>query len=967
MADFTASPVTVGQLTSPDTTTTASSSSTAMGNTIHTTPAKTTSATASSADPNTSLFQCGSCKRQYKRLDHLARHSSDLLKRHAAGHDAKSDAASTTGSTRSDGSSSLRSNSKSTAAASATRVSRACQACSSNHLRCSEAKPCQRCTSKGLQCVWDRAADMVVTPPATVQEEAETEDDRREDDTEQREDANNGDEDQDDMTETIGDTTEVTDMATTQNMDMTPTMPMQHAIQPMQGHVDDPPHSFMRMLSVFDFSYKGASSAGGATINNSNLPLTLPPDPMVNHAPGHWTPIGAQLEFDAAAAAAGSLDLNFDRLDDMDFRFLDAYNTRVPFEFGVSPTGDTSLMTTNRPELTSSTSPPAHNALASSSSAIGTGSEAFQRHYWKFRPNAQDHCGAEEHNLSLPSGGVVVDHTSPDSPLARHSHTATTTHTRLSTASRDRILMVVTHNCRRENVARVVTSFPSVELLDTLLQFYLTSPVAQASAWMHTPSFHDNPNDRRPELLAAMAAVGAVLTADSALSKLGFAIQECLRIAVPQQWEHDNSMTRDLELAQAYLLTLEMGLWSGRSRKVEIAESFFLPLLTMQRRDGSFARPRPVPRAVEESDEGDLLAQKWKSWIHREAVTRFTFRILQHDTNTSMALLTTPLVSYAEVLLAFPASEAMWGAATAEQWKQLYLDANSARSEDMMPATLPAFLEHPEAFLAAHRGRVDMGVVCSTFLSCAWGLTWEYVQMRVLQREMAATTPTTMSLLPGRRWNALAMGARQDEILQLVQSFRLATASLSVPDPTLAMRTELVLMHTHTVLEQVQLFAGMEGRDQARAVHPVIVEWVVSEAARTSLWHAGQIMRGARLLARGVVSGPTAVMVYHAGLTLWIYGSVAASLPGGHDGEDVLLDVDASPSLQRFFVHGQGRPCISSENGEVIALSRPDSVMAVVAGLFRRNHGKAARPHMVESLIQLLDEIQRASAEASLT
>lgn len=811
---------------------------------------------------------------------------------------------------------------------------------------------------------------MVMTPPPTVQEEAETEDDRRDNDNDQQEntnDANDAEDDQDDMTETMGDTSEVTDMTATQNMDMTPMMPMQHAIEPLHSSVDDPPQSFMRMLSVFDFSYKGASTA--ASINNGNLPLTLPQDPTVNHAPGHWTPMGAQLEFDAAAAA-GSLDLDFDHLDEMDFRFLDAYNTRVPFEFGVSPTGDASLMTTNRPELTSSTSPPAHNALASSSSAIGTGSEAFQRHCWKFRPNAQDHCGAEEHNLSLPSASVVVDRTSPDSPLAHHSHVAApTTHTRLSMASRDKILMVVTHNCKRENVARVVTSFPSVELLDTLLQFYLTSPVAQASAWLHTPSFHDNPNDRRPELLAAMAAAGAVLTADSALSKLGFAIQECLRIAVPQQWGRDSSLTRDLELGQAYLLTLDMGLWSGRSRKVEIAENFFLPLLTIRRRDGSFGRPKPTPHAVRDSDEGDLLVQKWRAWIHREAVTRFTFRILQHDTNTSMALLTTPLVSYAEVLLAFPAPEALWGASSAEQWKQLYLAVhdNSDMTENTMPATLPSFLEHPEAFLAAHRGRIDMGVVCSTFLSCAWGLTWEYVQMRVLQREMAATTSTTLSLLPGRRWNALAMGARQDEILQLVQSFRMATASLAVSDPTLAMRTELVLMHTHTVLEQVQLFAGMEGRDEARAVHPVIVEWVASEAARTSLWHAGQILRGARLLARGVVSGPTAVMVYHAGLTLWIYGSVAASLPDGHEGgEDVLLDGDATPSLQRFFVRGQGRPCISSENDEVIPLSRPDCVMAVVAGLFRRNHGKAARPHMVESLIQLLDEIQRASAEASL-
>ncbi|KIH93632.1 C6 transcription factor RegA [Sporothrix brasiliensis 5110] len=1037
-----------------------------------TSPAKGTSA-GIGTDDTSSLFQCGSCKRQYKRLDHLARHvrshtqsrpyrcqvctkafaraltntDSDLLKRHAAGHD-RSDSSSTAGSIRSNGgaaSSALRASISATV--SATRVSRACQACSSNHLRCSETKPCQRCTSKGLVCVWDRAADMVVTPPATIGGDGDGDGATN--------DGDDGDDDDDDdgrghdMTGALG-TTRVANMTqdmTAHDMDLSLATPMmqpmqhgiqhglQHGLQPMhaqtplhpQPHVDDPPESFMRMLSAFDFSYKGASATAAAAAtatatSNGMVPLALPPDnTMINHMPGYWTPmgLGASLEMDAAASVNnGTLDLGFDDLDDMDFRFLDAYNTRVPFEFGVSPTGDGLHVATTStpwpgsvpgagPEFIPTTSPRlgsdtdnnnsniSHHSHLTSSSAIGTGSEAFQRHYWRFRPNAQDHGGAEEHNLSLPSTSVVMDHTSPDSPLAQHMHpnshaaALAATHTRLNNTSRDKILTVVTYNCRRENVARVVTSFPTVELLDTLLQFYLTSPVAQASAWLHLPSFHDNPNDCRPELLAALAAAGAVLTADSTLSKLGFAIQECLRIAVPRHWERDNSLTRDLELAHAYLLTLDIGLWSGRSRKVEIAESFFLPLLTMRRRDGSFGRARPAQPTppVAPDDEGEALHQKWKAWVHREAVTRFAFRILQHDTNTSMALLTPPLVSYAEILLAFPAAKALWGAETAEQWKQLYLQSASARGRGAdggasMPATLPAFLEDPEAFLQVHCDRVDMGVVCATFLSCAWGLTWEYVQMRVLQREMATTSASTLSTTASafagrRRGHALVMGARQDEILQLIQSFRQAAAStvlsssLSASDPTLGMRTELVLMHTHTVLEQVQLFAGMEGRDQARAVHPVIVEWVASEGARTSLWHAGQILRGTRQLARGVVSGPTAVMVYHAGLTLWIYGAVAASLPPdvASDGRDVLLDGDAaaaaagtSSALQRFFVRGQGRPCISSDTGEVVPLSRPDGVMAVVAGLLRHNHGAGARPHMVESLILLLDEIQRASA-----
>lgn len=47
------------------------------------------------------------------------------------------------------------------------------------------------------------------------------------------------------------------------------------------------------------------------------------------------------------------------------------------------------------------------------------------------------------------------------------------------------------------------------------------------------------------------------------------------------QFENDNSMTRDLEMLQAYLLELDVGIWSGIKRKMEIAESHALPMVTV--------------------------------------------------------------------------------------------------------------------------------------------------------------------------------------------------------------------------------------------------------------------------------------------------------------------------------------------------------------------------------------------------
>jgi hypothetical protein len=93
--------------------------------------------------------------------------------------------------------------------------------------------------------------------------------------------------------------------------------------------------------------------------------------------------------------------------------------------------------------------------------------------------------------------------------------------------------MMVVNSCHSDNLSKAVASFPSAGLLDTLLQYYLTSPVTHATSFLHAASF--DPNKKRPELVAAMAACGAVLTSDPALSKLGYAIQECLRIAISKR------------------------------------------------------------------------------------------------------------------------------------------------------------------------------------------------------------------------------------------------------------------------------------------------------------------------------------------------------------------------------------------------------------------------------------------------
>ena len=47
------------------------------------------------------------------------------------------------------------------------------------------------------------------------------------------------------------------------------------------------------------------------------------------------------------------------------------------------------------------------------------------------------------------------------------------------------------------------------------------------------------------------------------------------------QFEADNRLIRSLRPLQAFAVQLNIGLWSGDKRKMEIAESFVLPLITV--------------------------------------------------------------------------------------------------------------------------------------------------------------------------------------------------------------------------------------------------------------------------------------------------------------------------------------------------------------------------------------------------
>lgn len=241
------------------------------------------------------------------------------------------------------------------------------------------------------------------------------------------------------------------------------------------------------------------------------------------------------------------------------------------------------------------------------------GIEAFRKSLWCWIPVRADTGSIEQQNFTLHHSEM----SSPSTYFAESMHVSTDS---LNAAGRDKIICMVLSTSSRSSFTKIMSSFPSVELLHNLIHFFLASHTMQSDTWIHTPTL--NIGEQNAELLSSIVAAGAALSTSLTIRKLGFAIHEAVRRSIPVVCEENNSMTRDLSLLQAMVLNLDVGLWSGNKRKMELAESHALMLITMCRRAGRFLRSSYVAIVPSEDDEGEALENKWRSWAHQESFKR---------------------------------------------------------------------------------------------------------------------------------------------------------------------------------------------------------------------------------------------------------------------------------------------------------------------------------------------------------
>jgi hypothetical protein len=231
-------------------------------------------------------------------------------------------------------------------------------------------------------------------------------------------------------------------------------------------------------------------------------------------------------------------------------------------------------------------------------------------------------------------------------------------------------------------------------------------------------------------------------------------------------------------------------------------------------------------------------------------------------------------------------------------------------------------------------------------------MIWEFRQMSSL---------STRS--PAKAHNGLILSSRHQELTKQIEDFRVSSPALT---KTAEITMELMLLHLNAPLDDIQLFAGIEGQEEARSAYPSLRDWTNTVSARQALWHAGQILRAAESLPKVLLCNFNGITVYHAGLMLWGYGFLKRSatertLPTDASQAVVILNGDDTLSARRFVTLDRGIPSIKlTKSRDAIQLGDVAAVMDGLIQLLRAPYEsvEGSCSPLVGNLVQLLEGLR---------
>lgn len=262
--------------------------------------------------------------------------------------------------------------------------------------------------------------------------------------------------------------------------------------------------------------------------------------------------------------------------------------------------------------------------------------------------------------------------------------------------------------------------------------------------------------------------------------------------------------------------------------------------------------------------------------------------------------------------------------------------------------------------------RIDMQLSVSVFLHGFWSMVLEYSQMSVVHQFRSYSKEVSNPMLSSRR----------QELMRDLQSFQFVASKLQDVSPQEYVVLYLLMMHLHVSLDDLQIFSGKQGEEEARRMYPILQQWTASSDSWYAVYCAGQIFRHAKLFPPGSLKDFYAIAVHHAALALWTYGVVFRAsqqqeMPSQYGFEPMYLDdgSDATP-IQQFLSFGQGRLFIQGPAGSSsgaapgdASVYDPRACMDIAQEILQANFRRPqdALPPLVENLCHLIKQLGNAA------
>ena len=296
------------------------------------------------------------------------------------------------------------------------------------------------------------------------------------------------------------------------------------------------------------------------------------------------------------------------------------------------------------------------------------------------------------------------------------------------------------------------------------------------------------------------------------------------------------------------MMWLDSSAHCGYKRRMEIAESYFQPLVTALRRAGKFDA---VAYTAIEPDFGDTKSEldaKWLRWVEQESYIRLVYHVYEHDIYSTLTKVRCPLLSYAELSLPLPASAELWLAPSAEAWSEAFLGTVHGKYSSL--SLRDCLGDHD--LVRYLPGHIDQRLARSMYVYGLASQTWEYYQQsRLAAGPRSNPDPSTQLWLQTRHQSLYK--ALQD--MHAVSGGCLAVTRLL---------HEFIMMSLHVDPDQVTRFAGKCGEEEAHRAYQFLQPWSQSKLARTAVLHAGQVLFAARAVPPYQLRGMDAFLIFHA-------------------------------------------------------------------------------------------------------